>query len=229
MIDCRVNSEEDDNIQFCGTPYNRLQIDWLGDKTGQLFELIGDENSRPVLSFLPKKNAERLIDRNKIRDLCTALEVEYDARKAEFPDSTEEIVRILKETVKKYKKENPDALDERIYSYVHGTLDHISLPASEKAWRIYARYSSIIAEGSKQYFYDKPINLSESETQKNIAWIIKVRNNITHSSGVQEQLIPNAIYTRLRIALYCSVLERSGYSIPEIESIMQSYFTGRSQ
>lgn len=229
MIDCRVNSEEDDNIQFCGTPYNRLQIDWLGDKTGQLFELIGDENSRPVLSFLPKKNAERLINRNKIRDLCTALEVEYDARKAEFPDSTEEIVRILKETVKKYKKENPDALDERIYSYVHGTLDHISLPASEKAWRIYARYSSIIAEGYKQYFYDKPINLSEPETQKNIAWIIKVRNNITHSSGVQEQLIPNAIYTRLRIALYCSVLERSGYSIPEIEFIMQSYFTGRSQ
>lgn len=225
MIDCRVNSEEDDNIQFCGTPYNRLQIDWLGDKTGQLFELIGDENSRPVLSFLPKKNAERLIDRNKIRDLCTAFEVEYDARKAEFPDSTEEIVRILKETVKKYKKENPDALDERTYNYVHGTLKHISLPASEKVWRIYARYGGIIAERYKQSFYGRLLNLSEGETQKDISWIVNVRNNITHSSGVQEQLIPNAIYARLRIALYCSVLERSGYSIPEIELIMQSYFT----
>lgn len=95
MIDCRVNSGEDDNIQFCGIPYNRLQIDWLGDKTGQLFKLIGDENSRPVLSFLPKKNAERLIDRNKIRDLCTAFEVEYDARKAEFPDKTGEIVHMF--------------------------------------------------------------------------------------------------------------------------------------
>ena len=128
-----------------------------------------------------------------------------------------------------YEPLNSQAKTCKIQIYVHGTLNHISLPASEKAWRIYARYSSIIAEGYKQYFCDKPINLSESETQKNIGWIIKVRNNITHSSGVPEQLIPNAIYTRLRIALYCSVLERSDYSIPEIESIMQSYFTGRSQ
>lgn len=155
MIDCRVNSGEDDNIQFCGIPYNRLQIDWLGDKTGQLFKLIGDENSRPVLSFLPKKNVERLIDRNKIRDLCTAFEVEYDARKAEFPDKTGEIVHILKDAVKKYKREKPNALDERTYNYVHGTLKHISLPASEKVWRIYARYGGIIAERYKQSFYGR--------------------------------------------------------------------------
>lgn len=47
------------------------------------------------------------------------------------------------------------------------------------------------------------------------------------TSGITEQDIPNAIYPRLRVAIYCSVLVRAGYSIEEIVRIIEAYFNGR--
>ena len=71
------------------------------------------------------------------------------------------------------------------------------------------------------------MNLSEAQTLKDIQWLVRLRNNITHSSGITEQDIPNAIYPRLRVAIYCSVLVRAGYSIEEIVRIIEAYFNGR--
>lgn len=53
---------------------------------------------------------------------------------------------------------------------------------------------------------------------------MKSRNNITHSTGISEDAIPNAIFARLKIAVYCSVLERAGYSLDEIKVVLNMYF-----
>ena len=49
------------------------------------------------------------------------------------------------------------------------------------------------------------------------------------TSGITEQDIPNAIYSRLRVAIYCSVLVRAGYPIEEIVTIIKAYFNGRME
>lgn len=89
-VKCQINSEKVENIEFQGIPYNRFQVDWLGERVGQLFELIGYVGSRPRLGFLPRTNVDFNVDSHKIRDICTAFEVEYEFRSDEFESTNAE-------------------------------------------------------------------------------------------------------------------------------------------
>mgnify|MGYP007083639567 FL=1 len=75
-------------------------------------------------------------------------------------------------------------------------------------------------------FSNITFNFSEDKTRDDIKWLVKLRNSITHSSAFTEQDIPNAIYSRLRVAVYCSVFTRAGYSSAEIAAIVNAYFNG---
>ncbi len=229
IIDCHINNDRVENVLFRYPAYNVFQIDTLNDKVGNLFELLNDKTKRPILSFMKRTNYDNNVDKNKIRDICTALEVEFDFRKSEYSNTaTELLVKQLKDTVKLYKKENPNVIEDNTYNYIFGSLNFISLPAREKVIFIYAKYREIIdIEFKKMVIFSQyKLDLTEEQTNADIAWIVKARNNITHSSGITEQEIPNAIYNRLKIAIYCSVLERAGYSIEEIDTIIKKYFDG---
>lgn len=224
LIHCKINNDKVEGIEYQYPAFYRFQADYFGDKLGSLFKLLNYKETKPILSFLPRTNIDNSVDRNKVRDLCTALEVEFDYRKEEIADPVvAALVDKLKKVVKDFKEENPGVLDDSTYDYVHGSLGLISSPAREKLWRVYSRYAAIIAEEIKGTAMT-PVNCTESQTRKDIGWLVKVRNDITHSVGVTESEIPNAIYARLKIAIYCSVLERSGYSLQEISDIMKKYF-----
>lgn len=77
------------------------------------------------------------------------------------------------------------------------------------------------------WFSGTILNLTEKQTRADIQWLVRLRNNITHASRTTEQNIPNAIYSRLRVAIYCSTLVRAGYPIEEIATIIKAYFNGR--
>lgn len=231
-VKCQINSEKVENIEFQGIPYNRFQVDWLGERVGQLFELIGYVGSRPRLGFLPRTNVDFNVDSHKIRDICTAFEVEYEFRSDEFESTNaEELVSLLKETVKKYKADHSGQLSEDVYSSAYSSIKFISLSAREKVWRIYSQFKEVIDDGFKgmSCFSEINLDLSEAQTRKDIQWLVRLRNDITHSSGSTEQDIPNAIYSRLRVAIYCSVLVRAGYPIDEIVTIIKAYFKGRME
>lgn len=215
-----------EGIQFLYPAYYRFQANYLGDKTGCLFKRLNGKDTRPILSFLQQTNIDINVDRNKVKDLCTALEVEYEYRKAEFTDSgVAAVVSKLGKVVKDYKKENPGVLDADTYSYIHSSLKLISLPAKEKLWRIYSKYKEIIEDELRWAMMSFPhINFSESQTIADIGWIVKARNAITHTAGFADADIPNNIFFRLEIAVYCSILERSGYPLKEIAVIMKEYF-----
>ena len=66
------------------------------------------------------------------------------------------------------------------------------------------------------------MTVTEIQTKKDIGWVVKMRNAITHTAGFADAEIPNAIYGRLKIAVYCSILERAGYSLQEINSIVRN-------
>ena len=220
-IDCKINVKKVDSVQFEEHPYFRFLVEHLGLKTGQLFGLLNDETVKPSIRFLKKNNEDIYIDRDKIRDLCTAYEVEYEYWKGKVGDTNIDLlVKKLKDTVKEYRTENPGLIDEVSYNYIFSSLNFISEPARKKIWYIYNKYSATIDE--LMIHYDRRIDISK--TEKDIAWLVKSRNSITHSTGISESLIPNAIFARLRIGIYCSVLERSGYSLEEIASVLKTYF-----
>lgn len=223
-IQCKINNDKVEGIEHQYPAFYRFKVDYLGDKLGSLFKLLNDKEMRPILSFLPRNNTDSCVDQNKIRNLCTALEVEFDFHKEEIADPTvAALIDKLKKVVKDFKKENPGILDDSTYSYIHGSLGLISSPAKEKLWRVYSKYAAIIAEEMK-WATMTSVDCSEPQTQKDIGWFVKLRNGVTHSVGFTESEIPNVIYARLRIAVYCSVLERAGYSLREISDIMRKYF-----
>lgn len=227
-IHCRINSDKVESVEFLYPAYYRFQANYLGDKMGCLFKVLNDNKTKPILSFLPQNNYVISVDRNKVRDLCTALEVEYKYGEGTTPDPrVDSLVNDLKSTVKNFRATNPKIFDDedRFYNYVCGALENIRLPAAIKLWHVYRKYGVIIVKEIKR-MTTKPINCSESQTRIDIAWIVKIRNNITHSTRFTEAEIPNVIYTRLRLAVYCSILERSGYSLEEIADIMNKYSGG---
>lgn len=229
VIDCQINNAKVENIKYTGRPYNRLQISWLDDKVGCLFELLCSKDKKPRLGFLPQTNVDINVDSHKIRDLCTAFEVEYELREKEFTThKPENLVKALKETIKVYKRDHPGELSEDIYNSAFNSVGFISLPAREKIWAIYSQFRDVIDAGFKQMvlFSNITFNFSEDKTRDDIKWLVKLRNSITHSSAFTEQDIPNAIYSRLRVAVYCSVFTRAGYSSAEIAAIVNAYFNG---
>jgi hypothetical protein len=226
LIRCRINSVKVESVEFSYPGWYRIHLDYLGEKVAALFELLNDRDKKPILGFLPRDNYDILVDRNKVRDLCTSLEVEYEYGEGASPDpQVVLLVNELKCAVKNFRITNPKAFDDedRFYSYVFGALEHIRLPAAAKLWRVYTKYGEIIAEEIK-WSTMTPVNFSESQTRKDIGLIVRIRNDITHSTGFTEAEIPNAIYFRLKLAVYCSILERAGYSLQEIAAIMKQYF-----
>lgn len=228
-IDCVINDDIIEGIKFCYPRYNIFSILSLGDKTGDLFELLNDRDKKPTISFLKRTNWDTSINRNKIRDICTALELEFEYRKIKYSnDNVEILVKQLKDTVRVYRKEHIDAIEKTTYDYIFSSLSFISQPAREKFKSIYTDYKDIINPEFERMssFSRYKFDLSDEQTYTDIAWIVKTRNNITHSSGITDQEIPNAIYARLTIVIFCSVLERAGYSKEEISIAVKSYFSG---
>lgn len=224
QIACTINTDKVEGVEIKYPAFYRFQIDYLGEKLGNLFELLNCKNTRPVLDFLPRTNIDSGVDKNKIRELCTALEVEFDYLNEETDNSAVTmLIDNLKRQVKTFRKERPNILDDNTYDYIYGTLKHISLPAKEKLWRVYRRYAAIIESEIKQSTI-VAINCNEPQTLKDIGWLVTLRNNITHSTKFTGSEIPNAIYARLKIAAYCSVFERSGYSLEEISDIIKRFF-----
>lgn len=222
-ITCKINTEKIEGVQYQHPSNYRFQVDYFGEKLGILFKLLNCEKTRPILYFLPETNTDTYVTRNKIRDLCTSLEVEFDYLGEKVTNQiVADLVDQLKKHVKDFRKNNPDLLEESTYTYIFSSLGHISLPAKEKLWCVYKRYATIIDHEIMQTMLS--IDCTESQTREDIAWLVKLRNNITHSVGLTMSQIPNAIYSRLKLAVFCSILERAGYTLIEISNIMSKYF-----
>lgn len=241
-IDCVINTDKEDDIRLIYPTFRRFQVNYFGEKTGSLFQLINDHDRKPFLGFLPRSNTDYTIDRNKIRDLCTAYEVEYDCLYKYVSGNSKNpfnsnllnpsictLVKQLQMHVKQFRKDHPDEIDDNENSYIQSSLSVISWPLKKKITCIYNRYKHIInshAADLQVYTVEHRINVSEKATESDIGWIVRTRNSVTHSIGYTDNIIPNMIYNRLTIVLFCSLLERTGYSIEEISQIINSYFAG---
>ena len=228
LIQCQINDEKQDDVQTLGDAFGRFQVPSLNPRTGDLFKLINSKDAKPFFGFLPRNNYDFSVDSYKIRDLCTSIEAED--RLGQYSNS-DEIVAPLKEELKKcvarYKKENPGRLDDGTYSYISTTLQWISLPARKKAISLYSRYDTIIRDNYLKHLAGfSRINAEQTQTEADIGWLIKLRNNITHTADMTTTEIPNAIFARMKVAVYCSILERAGYSLAEIRKIVDDYSTG---
>ena len=194
---------------YCQKRSNKvIPLDFFKDKLSVALTLF-DTEQPPFLAFLPSDNSEsNHISYTNVQDLCTALEMEYSLKKFPFKgdDIAKRLIKTLKEDIKEFAKENPDA-EESLYSVARSSVKYISLSLTDRIWMLYGKYQKQI-----DTICDKH-NILKLDKEK-IHSFVNLRNSITHS-GLIDWNGNEKIYLQLKCLLYFAIFERIGFSATE--------------
>lgn len=162
------------------------------------------ENDKFSIMFLPDSNNETYtIDYENIKNICTALEFEFQQNKMKLEKNKiiVDLQRLVKLEIKKFKDAN-SSLDKDDYASIESSVDKWTLPAKKQIWALYENYIDII-----EYICNKKAIYL---TYQNICDFIKFRNKITHGEFPHfTEEIANTAYG-LKILIYISLLKRIG-------------------
>lgn len=202
--------------------FRNITFEDLGNTLPKLLEILYDnKEKKPKLSlgFIPKDDGEiNTIDSTRIRLICSALECELnfvsDINSIEN-EELEELVKIVKNDVKKFQEAHKDYKDlsNDVYSSISSNINHWSLPLAEKLYSLYQKY-------------EKELNIlnksSVNITLEIIREFVKYRNHITH--GIHRALNFDIGITAKYMCglIYCCVLDRIGMQRQKIQSLCDS-------
>lgn len=166
----------------------------------------------------PKDDRDaKIMDVGKIRNICSALEMELDLGgvRLESSDSMKSLVEKVKKVVKEHRKGNqPLSLKE--YDYIFGNISHWDQPLSERAYNAWKEHEDKLKPLLNSYY----INIEKEKIEK----FVKARNNITHNgfTGIDEDVAITAF--ALMGLVYCCALTRIKVSTELIKDIMGRRF-----
>lgn len=163
-------------------------------------------------------DAKRM-DMGKIRNICSALEMELDLEGVRLPENAEmkKLVDSVKKLVKNHRTGDAP-LTEKTYDYIFSSLSHWGQPLAERAWEAWKQH--------KKEMNPFLIKYGVSITQEDIQKFVKSRNDITHngSTGMSDEVCVAAF--ALMGLIYCCSLKRLGMDSAEIEGVMGRRLVG---
>ena len=178
------------------------------------------------LLIIPKDDRDaHTMDIDKIRHICSALEMELDLQGVRLEKSPEidGLIKEVKKLVKEYRKGQNKLLDgqesqeknnmrKKMYDNIFGSIAHWDQPLANRVCKAWDQYISELEPFLKRY--DIPI------THENIEGFVKARNNITHngSTGVSDE-VANTAFALMGL-IYCCALTRLGVDSKAITDIM---------
>ena len=187
---------------------------------------MDDEHKGLPLLIIPKDDRDaHTMDIDKIRHICSALEMELDLQGVRLEKSPEidGLIKEVKKLVKEYRKGQNKLLDgqesqeknnmrKKMYDNIFGSIAHWDQPLANRVCKAWDQYISELEPFLKRY--DIPI------THENIEGFVKARNNITHngSTGVSDE-VANTAFALMGL-IYCCALTRLGVDSKAITDIM---------
>lgn len=187
---------------------------------------MDDEHKGLPLLIIPKDDRDaHTMDIDKIRHICSALEMELDLQGVRLEKSPEidGLIKEVKKLVKEYRKGQNKLLDgqesqeknnmrKKMYDNIFGSIAHWDQPLANRVCKAWDQYISELEPFLKRY--DIPI------THENIEGFVKARNNITHngSTGVSDE-VANTAFALMGL-IYCCALTRLGMDSKAIADIM---------
>lgn len=177
-----------------------------------LFTIYNTKDRKPSyeIGFLPSSDKDvYLIDNNKVRMICSALECELSFIDDICPQEETDLqglIQNVKHIVKAHRK-SPHKLSSKTYDLIFSSISNWSRSANEKFCELYHRYEEEMIN----------LNLSEVDiSDEDISQFVKYRNNITHGSfRVMDSSIATTAYV-LSGLIYCALLSRIGVSREKI-------------
>ena len=172
-------------------------------------------------NFLPSNNNDvNMVDYDLVKNICTALEFEFQANKAYLNINKNELINELSTLVKKevqaFKNLHTE-LSERFFSYINSNIATWSLPATEQYMCLYNFNKDIL---DKLLNTPNLVDMKVIVNEDNINKFVKLRNLIVHGNRppiTQENA--NFSYA-MKLLIYISMLKRMGLNDDIIYNIM---------
>ena len=174
-----------------------------------------DKNHKGLPIFItPKDDRDaKIMDVGKIRNICSALEMELDLGGVRLKSGSN--MKVLIETVKKDVKEHRDGkepLSSKAYDYIFGNISYWDQPLAERAYNAWKQHEDKMQPLLSLYGIDID--------QEKIEAFVKARNNITHNgfTGIGED-VANTAFVLMGL-VYCCTLTRIKMPMELIKDVM---------
>lgn len=208
-----------------------IRFDYLGDKFGDIFKTVVDDDKSLYIMFLPKRNKNvGYLLYTDIPDLCVSLENEYDFTHGKaIKESRKDAKALAEELVELVNKsEHTDYVKEKAINLIKGNLPNLKPSLKEKICALYDEFSLTIKEISEiQSHVEAGITrqYSEDDFKCMIRKFVNIRNIASHAGVAWNEGIE--IFNHLSLLMYLNVFKRAGYTVEESSVILSYLFGGK--
>ncbi len=208
VADCYVKVP--DNVASRKT-LNSMSVHFLSEKSFKNIvinvALTGKKNKRILLDFLPKDDSDfGVLTKDRLKNICTALEVEMDLAKisASKDEELNELIGRVKELIKESRESNKTHIEEKAYDNMFNSIGHWGDSVADRAIIAWKKHADEIAP-LKDYIN---IDWNEENIYNEITRFIGTRNKITHEgfNELDENLAVTAVL--LSGLIYCMAMRR---------------------
>lgn len=195
-------------------PVSYLSKDVFCEMLKNIIKIDEEHKGLPIF-ITPKDDRDaNLITIDKIRNICSALEMELDFCGISKCNDTkiQNLKNSVKELIKNHRK-GTDKLTEKEYSYIFNSISHWGQPLSERAYCAWCLHEGHLKKMIEMY--------DLSITKEKIEAFVKTRNKITHDgfTGIDENVADTAF--AIIGLIYCCTLTRLKMKSDEIDSIIK--------
>lgn len=185
----------------------------LRDSIPALFSIVfNSQDNRPSyeFGFIPTSSKDTcIINNQKVRLICSALECESSFFEGLYPEEEEHLhnlIHTIKKTIKEHRKSS-EKLSGRTYDLIFSNIRNWSMSATDKICALFHRYDEAMT-----LLNPSDLNIGDEEIHN----FVKYRNSITHGSyKILNGEIAATAYV-LQGLIYCCLLTRIGMSEDEI-------------
>lgn len=198
---------------------NSISVHILSDESfEQIIKTILRVNEKTIdlpMAIVPADSKDAsIISAEKIKSICSSLEVEMDAAgiKLSRDEELNDLISNVKDIIKKHRDSDKNGLEPKTYDSIFGSISHWGDSLADRA---------IKAWKQNKDFMIPWLNIKEIEIKdEDIAALVKVRNDIIHR-GFQnvEEKIGLTAYA-LRCLIYVLALKRMKVSDKLIKDIV---------
>lgn len=185
--------------------FNCLSFDMLTDENIDLiYKTIKDMR----LDFIPESgNTATQTDEQKIKDICTATEIEAEAEGIKVHAHAREYDNLLKQMKTLITNgRSSGILTDKEFNYLSSSVSNLYAPAAERAYELYKKHQKEIE--SVLCFFGKTADYIDEEK---IHKVIKARNELTHAGSSAVFYSDNEIGIAAIMticAIYAGILDR---------------------
>lgn len=177
------------------------------------------------IGFLPENDADfGVLTKNRVRDICSALEVEMDLAKIKASKGAEleELIEEVKNKVKEYEKNENTKIPENTYKNIFNSIGNWGDSVADRVNKAWDMYEQDIMPLEKYY----KIDFNNDKMHECIAKFVSVRNRITHKgfNELDDDLAGTAIV--LSALVYCMAMSRLGIEEEKIKDFMARRIIG---